>query len=55
MNFRDAAAALLLTGAMAMPAAAPAQAEDMIYVPLLTYRTGAYAASGAYLADGMRD
>ena len=55
MNFRIAAAALLLSGAMALPATTPAQAEDTIFVPLLTYRTGAYAASGAYLADGMRD
>ena len=55
MNLRITTAALLLSGTLALPAVAPAQAEDMIFVPLLTYRTGAYAASGSYLADGMRD
>ena len=26
-----------------------------VYVPLLTYRTGAFAGSGIHIADGMRD
>lgn len=34
---------------------APAQAEDGLYVPLLTYRTGPYAGSGIGIADGMHD
>ena len=43
--------ALAMTGALA----APASAEDSIYVPLLTYRTGPYAGSGLPIADGMHD
>ncbi|MGL4727138.1 MAG: ABC transporter substrate-binding protein [Bosea sp. (in: a-proteobacteria)] len=34
---------------------APVQAQDSIYVPLLTYRTGAFAGSGIPIADGMHD
>jgi branched-chain amino acid transport system substrate-binding protein len=44
-----AAAALL--GATVLPAAA----QDSIYVPLLTYRTGPFAGSGIPIADGMHD
>ena len=33
----------------------PAVAQDSVYVPLLTYRTGAFAGSGIHIADGMRD
>ncbi len=42
--------------AMAMPgiAVTAAQAQE-IYVPLLTYRTGAFAGSGVQIADGMHD
>ena len=32
-----------------------AEAQDSLYVPLLTYRTGAYAGSGIPIADGMHD
>ena len=32
-----------------------AQAQDTIYVPLLTYRTGAFANSGIPIANGMND
>src|SRR5262249_13766803 len=32
-----------------------AQAQDSIYVPLLTYRTGPYAGSGIPIANGMND
>ena len=35
--------------------AAPAQAQDSIYVPLFTYRTGPFAASGIAIANGMHD
>jgi len=35
--------------------AATAQAQDTIYVPLLTYRTGAFAGSGIPIANGMND
>ena len=46
---------MLLAGAaaLALPAT-PAAAED-IFVPLFTYRTGAFAGSGIYIADGMHD
>ncbi len=46
-----AGAALVLTATAALPA----QAEDALYVPLMTYRTGAYAGSGIPIADGMHD
>jgi branched-chain amino acid transport system substrate-binding protein len=36
-------------------AVAPAAAQDSIYVPLLTYRTGAFSGSGVSIADGMHD
>ena len=35
--------------------AIPAQAEDSIFVPLFTYRTGPFSGSGIFIADGMRD
>lgn len=35
--------------------ASKAQAQDSIYVPLLTYRTGPYANSGIPIANGMHD
>src|SRR5262245_64513921 len=34
---------------------ASAQAQDSIYVPLLTYRTGPFAGSGIPVANGMHD
>ena len=49
------AAAALLAPAAALLAPAPAQAQESIYVPLFTYRTGAYAGSGTHIADGMHD
>ena len=33
----------------------PATAQDSIYVPLLTYRTGPFAGSGIPIANGMND
>ena len=38
-----------------LSAAPAATAEDTIYVPLLTYRTGPYAGSGTPIANGMHD
>src|SRR5262245_9578288 len=35
--------------------AGKAQAQDSIYVPLLTYRTGPFAGSGIPVANGMHD
>ena len=39
---------------LALPAGS-AYAEDSIYVPLFTYRTGPFAGSGTPIADGMHD
>src|SRR5580700_8585139 len=41
--------------ALALAIAAPAFAEDSIYVPLFTYRTGPFGGSGTPIADGMHD
>lgn len=48
---------LALGGAiiMACGIAAEAFAQDSLYIPLLTYRTGAYAGSGIPIANGMHD
>lgn len=35
--------------------ATPASAQDSVYVPLFTYRTGPFAGSGIPIANGMRD
>jgi branched-chain amino acid transport system substrate-binding protein len=43
--------AMLVTGY----GASKAYAEDSIFLPLLTYRTGAFAGSGIPIADGMHD
>src|SRR5580693_2268996 len=50
--FKSAVGALALS--LALPVAA-AVAEDSIYVPLFTYRTGPFAGSGTPIADGMHD
>jgi branched-chain amino acid transport system substrate-binding protein len=50
-KFTLGAAVAVLLGATL----APAQAQESIYVPLLTYRTGPFAGSGIHIADGMRD
>jgi branched-chain amino acid transport system substrate-binding protein len=41
--------------ATALTVASPALAEDSIYVPLFTYRTGPFGGSGTPIADGMHD
>ncbi len=46
------AAAAMVAGTVA---ASKAQAEDSIYIPLLTYRTGPFAGSGTPIADGLHD
>jgi len=48
------AGALLVASAMT-GAPAPAAAEDSLYVPLFTYRTGPFSGSGIYIAEGMHD
>src|SRR5260370_19909651 len=42
-------------GALALAVVAPAAAEDSIYVPLFTYRTGPFGGSGTPIANGMHD
>jgi branched-chain amino acid transport system substrate-binding protein len=49
------ALALAATTALAGPLSTLAIAEDQIYVPLFTYRTGPFGGSGTYIADGMHD
>jgi branched-chain amino acid transport system substrate-binding protein len=44
--------ALALIGLLA---ATPAMAEDSIYVPLFTYRTGPFSGSGQHVANGLHD
>jgi branched-chain amino acid transport system substrate-binding protein len=44
-----------LLAATALTSLAPAAAQDSVYVPLLTYRTGPFAGSGVHIANGMRD
>ena len=48
-------AAALVIGAVAFATAPAVFAEDSIYVPLFTYRTGPFAGSGIPVADGMDD
>jgi len=53
MHFVLSAAVVAGLGAAMLPAAA--QAQDTIYVPLMTYRTGPFAGSGIQIANGMHD
>jgi branched-chain amino acid transport system substrate-binding protein len=46
-----AAFGAVMAGTMTVPAVA----QDSLFMPLLTYRTGAFAGSGIAIADGMRD
>jgi len=48
-------AAIAIIGAGGLNAVPAAFAEDQIYVPLFTYRTGPFAGSGIQVADGMHD
>ena len=52
-NFVLGATALALAGIPVL--ASTAVAQDTIYVPLLTYRTGPFAGSGIPIANGMSD
>jgi len=55
--FGIAAGAMLITGFAASMATSPtrANAADTLFIPLTTYRTGAYAGSGTPIANGMHD
>lgn len=56
MSFRKFTIGALAGCVVAASAAVtPSAAQDGIYVPLLTYRTGAFAGSGIPIADGMHD
>ena len=45
----------ILAAGFQMSFAAPADAQEGIYVPLLTYRTGPFAGSGIPIANGLND
>lgn len=49
------ALALGVVGAALVAGSAPATAQEGIYVPLFTYRTGPFSGSGTFIANGMRD
>lgn len=49
------ALALGLMAATLGTAAPPASAQEGIYVPLFTYRTGPFSGSGTHIANGMKD
>jgi len=55
MSLKQWAYALAAASVLSLPAIPAAQAEDSIYVPLFTYRTGPFAGSGTPIADGMHD
>jgi branched-chain amino acid transport system substrate-binding protein len=57
MRLKPLIPATTLAVAAAVACAIPggARAEDNIYIPLLTYRTGPYAGSGTPIANGMAD
>jgi branched-chain amino acid transport system substrate-binding protein len=56
MRFNQLLLGTALAGAVAVfVVPTPAGAEDSIYIPLFTYRTGAFAVSGAPIANGMAD
>jgi len=44
----------IVAAGLALPTV-PAHAQDTIYVPLMTYRTGPFAGSGIQIANGMHD
>lgn len=56
MSFRSLTIGALAAAVVASSTAVtPVAAQEGIYVPLLTYRTGAFAGSGIPIADGMHD
>jgi branched-chain amino acid transport system substrate-binding protein len=54
MSFRKLSLSLAVA-TLVGGAALPAFAQDSIYIPLFTYRTGPFAGSGTPIADGMHD
>jgi branched-chain amino acid transport system substrate-binding protein len=45
----------VLVAATVATSAMPAAAQESIYVPLFTYRTGPFSGSGTFIAEGMHD
>ena len=52
---KKALALAALAAALGSLSAPPASAQDGLYVPLFTYRTGPFSGSGTFIANGMRD
>jgi branched-chain amino acid transport system substrate-binding protein len=56
MRLRHLVLGAAVAAILGVPALMPAaQAQESIYVPLLTYRTGPFAGSGIPVANGMND
>ncbi|MCK9917322.1 ABC transporter substrate-binding protein [Microbacteriaceae bacterium K1510] len=55
MRLRTSVLAGALVAATVGASALPAAAQDSIYVPLFTYRTGPFSGSGIFIAEGMHD
>jgi len=55
MRLRTSVLAGALVAATVGVSALPAAAQDSIYVPLFTYRTGPFSGSGIFIAEGMHD
>jgi len=55
MSLKKLALGLAAATALSTFHAAPVLAQDSIYVPLLSYRTGPFGGSGVPIADGMHD
>ncbi len=55
MSLRNWILALSAASMLVLPAVDVAQADDSIFVPLFTYRTGPFAGSGTPIANGMHD
>ena len=55
IKFKAAAVALAVAGALGAVQEAAAQSANEIFVPVLVYRTGAYAPNGIPWADGYVD
>lgn len=55
MSLRNWILALSAASMLVLPSVDAAQADDSIFVPLFTYRTGPFAGSGTPIANGMHD
>jgi len=55
MTLKSLAFASVFSSAAALAIPLPLQAQESIYIPLLTYRTGPFAGSGIPIANGMND